>query len=66
LIGLVSEKVKVVMKRINKKKVVRSEGVPVEAWNILVGVSIVWLKDLFNKVLIEGKCQTIGEIVLLY
>jgi hypothetical protein len=37
------------------KKTVRLDEVPVEVWRILGDVSIGWLKDLFNKVLMEGK-----------
>ncbi|KAL4104538.1 hypothetical protein QTP88_019833 [Uroleucon formosanum] len=56
LIGLVvAEEVKIAAKAMKKKKAVGPDGMPVEVWKILGNVSIRWLKDLFNKMLIEGK-----------
>jgi len=45
--------------------VVRPDGVPAEVWKILEDLSIGWLKDFFNEVLVE-RSQKIGERVLLY
>jgi hypothetical protein len=54
--GLVSEvEVNVAKKAIKKKKAVEPDGVLIEVWKILGYVSITWLKDLFNKVLIKVK-----------
>jgi len=56
LIGAVSEEeVKAAVTAKKKKKAVLPNGVPVKVWTILRDVIIGWLKDLFNKVLIEGK-----------
>jgi len=68
LIGLVSEEeVKDAVMAMKKKKAVGPNEVPVEVWKILGDVSIGWLKDLFNKVLIEGKMpEGWRERVLLY
>jgi len=53
-----------------KKKAVGLDEVPADVWKILGDVSIGWLKDFFNKVLVEGKfsgkCHKIGGRVLLY
>jgi len=38
-----------------KKKAVGPDGVPVEVCKILGDVSVGWLKDLFNKVMVERK-----------
>ncbi|CAH1722513.1 unnamed protein product [Aphis gossypii] len=56
------EKVKVAAKVMEKIKAVVLDGVPIGMWKILGDVSIVWLKDLLNKMLI----QKIGERILLY
>ena len=62
LIDLVGEEeVKIAVKAMKKKKAVGPDGVPVEVCKILGNVCIRWLKDLFNKVLIEEKCQKFGE-----
>jgi len=42
-----------------KKKVVGPDEVSVEVWKILGNISIRWLKDIFNKLLIEGKMPEI-------
>jgi len=56
LIGLVSEeKKKAAMRAMKKKKAVGPDEVPAEVWKILGDASIGWLKDLFNKVLVDGK-----------
>jgi len=49
-----------------KKKAVRPDEMSVEVWKMLGIVSIWWLKDLFNKVLIREKCQKSGERALWY
>jgi len=56
LIGLVGEEeVRDAVKAMKKKKAVGPDGVPVEVWKMLGDVSIGWLKNLLNKILIEGK-----------
>jgi hypothetical protein len=39
----------------DEKKAIGADGMPVEVWKMSEVVSIVWLKDLFNKVIIEEK-----------
>jgi len=55
LVGLVGEEVKAAVRAMKKKKVVGPDGVSSEMWKILGDVSIGRLKDLFNKLLLEGK-----------
>ena len=56
LIGLVGEEeVRDAVRAMKKIKTVGPDGVPVEVRKMLGDVSIGWLKNLFNKVLIEGK-----------
>jgi hypothetical protein len=62
LIDLVSDKeVKVAVKVIKKKKAIGPDGMLVEAWKML-DVSIGWLKDLFNQVLIKKEERWLNTI----
>lgn len=49
------EKVKVAAKVMENIKAVVLDGVPIGMWKILGDVSIGWLKDLLNKMLIKEK-----------
>jgi len=53
LMDIISKKEAVRMMK--KKKVVQPDEVSVEVWKMLEYVDIRWLKNLFNKVILEGK-----------
>lgn len=47
------------VRAMKKKKSVRPNAVPLKVWNILEDVSIGWLEDLFNKMLVDEKMSEV-------